>query len=294
MEALELIEVKPGNELQVFAADDKAELKALIAHVEKEARSLVPDISTAKGRSEIASNAHKVTKCKTYLEGVGKELADQQKQIPKKIDASRRFIKETLDKLRDEVRKPLTDWEAEQEAIKARKQAVLDEVRALGQPPHDMSAADLQARLEKAEGYALDKDALDDFFPMAAEAKIAAIHHLKGALANRTQYEADQAELARLRKLQEEQAVATKAAPVQEAVTTADDDFSDFDDAIPTTAAAPIAASNGHAATPDDHQRAVERVATQALIDGGLPPEQAQHAVRLIAKGKIPGITISY
>ncbi|EES5368095.1 cell envelope biogenesis protein TolA, partial [Escherichia coli] len=36
--------------------------------------SFVPDITTAKGRKEIAYLAYKVAQTKTYLDGLGKDL----------------------------------------------------------------------------------------------------------------------------------------------------------------------------------------------------------------------------
>ena len=43
------------------------------------------------------------------------------KALPKQIDESRRIVRERLDALKDEVRKPLTDWE---NAESARKDAL--------------------------------------------------------------------------------------------------------------------------------------------------------------------------
>ncbi|MCW9157761.1 hypothetical protein N5I54_26990, partial [Klebsiella quasipneumoniae] len=84
-----------------------------------EARSLVPDVTTKKGRDAIASMAHKVARSKTYIDSAGKDLVAELKALPKQIDESRRVVRERLDALKDEVRRPLTEWEAEQERIKA-------------------------------------------------------------------------------------------------------------------------------------------------------------------------------
>jgi hypothetical protein len=48
-----------------------------------------PDVSTEAGRAAIRSFAHKVVKSKTALEEVGKALAAEQKEIPKRIVAGR-------------------------------------------------------------------------------------------------------------------------------------------------------------------------------------------------------------
>ncbi|RDG44565.1 hypothetical protein DWA44_27900, partial [Klebsiella pneumoniae] len=67
----------------------------------------------------IASMAHKVARSKTYIDNAGKGLVAELKALPKQIDESRRVVRERLDALKDEVRRPLTEWEAEQERIKA-------------------------------------------------------------------------------------------------------------------------------------------------------------------------------
>ena len=94
-------------------------LKAIEAEVEK----FVPDTSTAKGRAEIASMAHKVSRSKTFLDGMGKKVKEEYQAIISPIDGERKNIRDRLDALRDKVRKPLTDYEAEQARIKAEKEA---------------------------------------------------------------------------------------------------------------------------------------------------------------------------
>ncbi|VTM70318.1 Uncharacterised protein [Raoultella planticola] len=79
----------------------------------------MPDVTTKKGRDAIASMAHKVARSKTYIDNAGKDLVAELKALPKQIDESRRVVRERLDALKDEVRRPLTEWEAEQERIKA-------------------------------------------------------------------------------------------------------------------------------------------------------------------------------
>lgn len=82
-----------------------------------------PPLNTEKGRKLYASMARKVASFKTALDGLGKELVDELKDVPKKVDAERKRIRELLDEWRDDVRKPLDDWQAEQDAIEAKRVA---------------------------------------------------------------------------------------------------------------------------------------------------------------------------
>ncbi|EPU1025692.1 TPA: hypothetical protein ACIJWU_004306 [Klebsiella pneumoniae] len=116
-EIMDLVVIEKKNAMAVFANNDQ--LDPLIEAIEKEARSLVPDVTTKKGRDAIASMAHKVARSKTYIDNAGKDLVAELKALPKQIDESRRVVRERLDALKDEVRRPLTEWEAEQERIKA-------------------------------------------------------------------------------------------------------------------------------------------------------------------------------
>lgn len=116
-EIMDLVVIEKKNAMAVFTNNDQ--LDPLIELIEKEARSLVPDVTTKKGRDAIASMAHKVARSKTYIDNAGKDLVAELKALPKQIDESRRVVRERLDGLKDEVRRPLTEWEAEQERIKA-------------------------------------------------------------------------------------------------------------------------------------------------------------------------------
>lgn len=128
-EVTDLVVIEKQNAMAVFTT--KEQLDPIIEAIEKEARSLVPDVSSRKGRDAIASMAHKVARSKTYIDNAGKDLVAELKALPKQIDESRRVVRERLDALKDEVRRPLTEWEAEQERIKAEEAMNAMHVEAL-------------------------------------------------------------------------------------------------------------------------------------------------------------------
>lgn len=117
----DLITIEKPKALAVFTEPDG--LKPILDTIADEARKLTPDIATAKGRKEIASVAYKIAQSKTYIDGVGKDLVADMKELPKKVDAARKQAREFLDALKDEIRAPLDAWEAEQERIEAEKKA---------------------------------------------------------------------------------------------------------------------------------------------------------------------------
>ena len=112
----QLITIDASNALDIFI--NQEELTALLDKVSDKAKTIIPDVHTDKGRKEIAAMAYSVARTKTYLDSIGKDLVSQYKEIPKKIDSGRKFARDSLDILRDEVRKPLDMWEAHQAELK--------------------------------------------------------------------------------------------------------------------------------------------------------------------------------
>ncbi|MEZ3141819.1 hypothetical protein ACBQ88_22440 [Citrobacter braakii] len=158
-EVTDLVVIEKSSAMAVFTNNEQ--LDPIIEKIEKEARSLVPDVTTKKGRDAIASMAHKVARSKTYIDNAGKDLVAELKALPKQIDESRRIVRERLDALKDEVRRPLTEWEAEQERIKAEEAAATKaeedrkkfesdhEIALLMNDKHDREVAEAKAEEER-------------------------------------------------------------------------------------------------------------------------------------------------
>lgn len=163
-EAMDLVVIEKSNAMAVFTSNEQ--LDPIIEAIEKEARSLVPDVSTKKGRDAIASMAHKVARSKTYIDNAGKDLVAELKALPKQIDESRRLVRERLDLLKDEVRRPLTEWEAEQERIAAEKAAEEERLRIEAEEKAALEA--LKKQIESDHEMAL---LMNDAFDRDAKAK---------------------------------------------------------------------------------------------------------------------------
>lgn len=174
-EIMDLVVIEKKNAMAVFTNNDQ--LDPLIEAIEKEARSLVPDVTTKKGRDAIASMAHKVARSKTYIDNAGKDLVAELKALPKQIDESRRVVRERLDALKDEVRRPLTEWEAEQKRIKAEE--AMNALHAEALAMNEEFDRQLAARIESDHEMALlMNDAFDrEQADKAAEAERQRIAH---------------------------------------------------------------------------------------------------------------------
>ncbi|MHA3263987.1 cell envelope biogenesis protein TolA [Yersinia pseudotuberculosis] len=144
------IVIEAKNALAVFTQPDHIE--SILQQVEKEVNSFVPDVSTKKGRDAIASLGLKVAKTKTYLDGLGKDLVTEYKEVPKKIDASRKTVRDRLDALKEKVLLPKLEFEAEQERLKleAVRIAAEEAYSVMWQEAHDMDAVITIRIAEKA------------------------------------------------------------------------------------------------------------------------------------------------
>ena len=191
-----LVTIEPTTALSVFTDTEKVD--PIIAAIRKIVAEFTPDTTTAKGRKEIASIAHKVAQSKTYLDGIGKRLTDEYKDIPKKIDANRKRIRDELDALKDEVRRPLTEWE---EAEKARVQGIKDRIGHIKCPiPDDSSSEGIAHAIKTIESELEIDDTFAEFKAEAQAAKDATLARLYSMRDAATKREAEAAELKRLRE----------------------------------------------------------------------------------------------
>ena len=181
-------------------------LKPFLQMIKDEVCGEVPDLSSRKGRERIASLAATVSKRKVAVEKPGREYLRSIKELPKIIEAELREFVRDADALRDEIRKPLTDWEEAEAAKKLEIEAWVGELRL---DPQIISAADseyLKISIGAFEGIVIDGEWLGEYEAEALRLKADTLAALREALERRTQYEAEQAELLRLRAEAEAQA----------------------------------------------------------------------------------------
>jgi len=109
----ELIIIEELNPVEVYTPEG---IEGVLKTIETKALSHVPNLETAAGRKDIASLAYKVARSKTILDDMGLKLAEDAKKRVKILDGHRKKIRDTLDTLKEKIRQPLTDWEAEEAA----------------------------------------------------------------------------------------------------------------------------------------------------------------------------------
>ena len=181
----------------VFASSHSVD--AMIADIETKARAFVPDLTTATSRKAIASMAYTVARSKTALDDAGKKLNEGLRAKVNIVDAERRKIKARLEALQDEVRAPLTKWE---QAEEDRKDALNARLSALDAGRADAHCPSEQIRivLTEIEATEIGED-WQEYRDEARLAKDRAVTVLRSALTISEQREADARELEDLRAM---------------------------------------------------------------------------------------------
>lgn len=286
-------------------------LDVFIEMAKREAEE-VPDLSSVKGRKRIASLAAKVSSSKVAVEKVGREYLRQIKEKPREIEKELKKFVDSMNDLRDITRKPLTDWENEQERIRAEEEAKAEAERLAAQVEADHEIAILlnekfdrekeeserlrkeaeeRARIEREEQIKreaaakaeAEKKAAEEAAQRAKEAELAAKQAVIEA-EERRKREAEEAEARRVE--QEKQAkILTEQAAEQARL-------------------AEIARQEAEAKREAEEQAAREAnkkhigkirgEAKQALMAQGLTEQQAKTIVLAIHAGQIPHVKINY
>ncbi|WP_151738328.1 hypothetical protein [Acinetobacter junii] len=196
------------NELQVLeqnvivAAFQKENgTKSLYEQIANNARSIVFNMNDKKERDALKSYAYNLARTKTTVDNYGKELVSGIKAQAAVIDADRKFWRDNMDLLQEEIRKPLTDFE---NAEKARIKRLEDEVAVIKMPANlcgEWDAASIKDAIQTLENKVIDSS-FEEFEQEAKLAKFETLEALRTALVTREKYEAEQAELESLRKEQ--------------------------------------------------------------------------------------------
>ena len=316
--ANELVVIEPATALDLFTAPDKVQV--LLSGIREKALAeqalLDTDLSKAKNRDAIKSLAYKVTQSKTYIDKAGKLVVDELKELPKKVDASRKQCRDELDALSDEIRKPVTVLEEAEELVKKIER---DHGEALQMNElHDLRKADEerkrieheneikrqaaeQARIEAEQKAQRDRE--------AAELKV---KHEREAAELKARQEV---EAAAKREQDAREAQERAEREKQEAIAKAANDAKEAKERAEREKLAAIEAERRKAEEAErarlaeaerqkqaelkrqankEHQRQFNREALQALTKAGFDDKTATKFLELVIKGEVPHLSMNY
>ena len=159
----QLIPIESVNAVELFS--DEKTLTALLDEIKKTATDFEPDVSTDKGRKEIASQAYKVRKCKTVIDKAGKEQTEEDRRRINKINTGRKHAREFCDAVCDEINAPLDAYKAK-EAKLAQIAAQKAEMEADELEAHERNdlydrEAKVRAAEEKIEADRIERERIE-------------------------------------------------------------------------------------------------------------------------------------
>lgn len=166
----DLVEVQKKDLLQSFT---DGTIDKVLHAIKDVVSQFEPDMTTDKGKKEIASLARKVASSKTFIDGLGKELVADWKAKAKVVDNERSKARNFLDALKEEVRKPLTEFEEREKARLEKHRANLSNIEELSKitPQSSKEAADILKELIMIEVDA----SWEEFMAAATKAKDSAV-----------------------------------------------------------------------------------------------------------------------
>lgn len=308
---LVLVTLPAAADLEAAFISDEY-IDRLIADIRQKATSVVGDVNTVKGRGVYISMASTVRRTKTVIDDAGKSLVAEMKKRPALVDASRKKVRDALDELAVDIRRPATEWEEDkaraeaEEAAKKEAEALAarlevdHEMALLMNGAFDREQADKSAEVErqriareeeikrlaeekaKREAAEQAQRAIDAIAARERDALLAKERAERDRIAAEQKAEADkQAAIdAERRKAQEEADRIRREAEAKESARQAE--------------LKRIADEEARRAADVEHRRSINAAAVQALIDQGIPDDWAKACVVAIARGKVPATTIKY
>jgi len=170
--------VAPDMVSAVEIYGDRLSMGMLIDDIRSKALAVESDVTTAKGRNLIAGIAYKVVRSKTYLDGLGKGLVAEMKRKVATVDAERKYLRDSLDELRDTIRKPLDEWEVVDQVRKDEHHVYLNALDEIGPSVFD-TPTDIEMKVVKLTTI-MDRE-WEEFGKLAATKSTAVLKSLEFA-----------------------------------------------------------------------------------------------------------------
>lgn len=319
MTELSVIEIKPEQAPVLYVPNG---LEKFLDQIRAEVNE-VPDLSTAKGRARVASLSALVSRSKTAIEKPGRDYLRHLKEAVKPAEAELRRFVTACDELRDEVRRPLTEWEAEQERIAAENQ-----MNAWYEEALEMNAdfdRQFAARIESDHEMALMMNEKHDREREEARAeaerkRIAHEEELKRQAAEQARRDAEaaaqrdreeaarrEAELKAAAERAERERIETQQRAEREKKEAAERAERDKQEAIAAerrrqeeaeaarqAEAKRIADEEAKRAADKEHRRVINLQAKADLVAQGIPDGIAELCIKAIVTGNVRNISIKY
>lgn len=311
--ANELVVIEQATALDLFTAPEK--VNQMLEHIkslaEEERKELDSDFSVAKNRKAFASLAYKVAQT-MYIDKEGKAVVDKLKELPKKVDANRKIFRDELDALSTDIRKPLTEWEAQEkareEAEALKKQIEVDHEEALQMN----ELFDLRKAEEERKRIAREEEMKRQ---AAEQARLEAERKAQQEIEAAARREREAKEAAERAEREKQEAIQRAEQAAKEAKEKAERDAKEAQEraerekqlAIEAERKKVQEAKQARLAEEErkrqeeakrqadkEHRRKYNQETLQALVSNGFDEKLATEFIKLVASNKIPHMTMNY
>jgi len=170
----ELVPIQDANPSVLFQPGG---LDNLLHAIKREATAVVYDVTTESGRKGIASAAYQVKRSKTYLDDLGRDYVRELKDLPRRIDAERRAMRDFLDEVAEKIRRPLNIWEDNERFRLEQHNERLSQMRDLPKKSENENSERLAAIIQGLEDSPID-DTWQEFKGAAEEVRKASLYEL--------------------------------------------------------------------------------------------------------------------
>ena len=202
---VELLEKTRKINLQKLFTEEG--MNEIISAIKVEVKDFNANISTKEGRAEIVSMAFKIAKCKAPIKNLASELKEESKKLIDGVNSQWNRYEKEMDTLRDEIRKPVDEIEAEEKRILQERQNRLGLIENLRNYIPDSGFQKMSESYAYAIKRAEDLIKFENWgeFQFKAETSFKEICELlQQRLLKAIKNEEDQAELQQLKKEKEE------------------------------------------------------------------------------------------
>lgn len=182
----ELVQIETLNAIDLF---EKGTAKEVVYQIKKTALSEIHDVETKKGRDGIKSLAHKIARSKTALDNLGKDHVAGLKKKTKAIDSERKVMRDSLDDLKEEVKKPLTEYEQrEAKRIQEHKDNIEKLRISVSFNAHTATSSEIEKKTEEVKLIPINSE-WEEFAPEAESIIASSLAYLGDALVFRKEQE---------------------------------------------------------------------------------------------------------
>ena len=175
--------------------------KSLFEKIATEARSVIFDMSVKKERDALKSFAYNLARTKTTVDNYGKEMVAEIKKQSGVIDADRKFWRDNMDLLQEEIRKPLTEFENAEKDRVAKHEGAIEAIKNFANNNSLITANSsmIEGAIATLNDQVIDSS-FEEYEEQAKLARLETLETLRNALSETQSLEAERAELERLRQ----------------------------------------------------------------------------------------------